>query len=131
MADYRATSIDELRHLVSDRALSGETVLLNMGPQHPSTHGVLRLLLELDGEIVVTCIPDIGFLHTGVEKNMEAKTYQKAEVMTDRLDYMNSVGNNLAYCLAVEKLVDLDVPARAQTLRVILAELQRISSHLL
>jgi NADH-quinone oxidoreductase subunit D len=105
-------------------------VLLNMGPQHPSTHGVLRLLLELDGEIVVNCIPDIGFLHTGIEKNMEAKTYQKAEVMTDRLDYLNTVGNNLAYTLAVEKLVDLDVPVRAQAIRVILVELQRIASHL-
>jgi NADH-quinone oxidoreductase subunit D len=86
--------------------------------------------LELDGEIVINCIPDIGFLHTGVEKNMEAKTYQKAEVMTDRLDYMNTVGNNLAYCMAVEKLVDLDVPPRAQAIRVILTELQRIASHL-
>ncbi len=103
-------SMDEIKHLVSDRAIQGETVLLNMGPQHPSTHGVLRLLLELDGEIVVNCVPDIGFLHTGIEKNMEAKTYIKAEVMTDRLDYLNNVGNNLAYCLAVEKLVDLDVP---------------------
>ncbi|MEW6401912.1 MAG: NADH dehydrogenase (quinone) subunit D [Chloroflexota bacterium] len=105
-------------------------MLLNMGPQHPSTHGVLRLLLELDGEIVINCLPDIGFLHTGIEKNMEAKTYQKAEVMTDRTDYMNPIGNNLAYCMAVEKLVDLDVPERAQSLRVILTELQRISSHL-
>ncbi len=131
MPDIREVSVDELRHLVSDRAMSGETMLLNMGPQHPSTHGVLRLLLELDGEIVVNCIPDIGFLHTGVEKNMEAKTYQQAEVMTDRLDYLNPMGNNLTYCLAVEKLVDLDVPPRAQALRVILAELQRISSHLL
>lgn len=131
MTNIREVTVDELRHLVSDRAMTGETMLLNMGPQHPSTHGVLRLLLELDGEIVVNCIPDIGFLHTGVEKNMEAKTYQKAEVMTDRLDYMNSVGNNLVYCLAVEKLVGLDVPIRAQVLRVILAELQRISSHLL
>jgi len=130
MADIRATTIDELRHLVSDRAVSGETVLLNMGPQHPSTHGVLRLLLELDGEIVVTCIPDIGFLHTGVEKNMESKTYQQAEVMTDRLDYLNPLGNNLTYCLAVEKLTELDVPPRAQALRVILAELQRITSHM-
>jgi NADH-quinone oxidoreductase subunit D len=101
-----------------------------MGPQHPSTHGVLRLLLELDGEIVVNAIPDIGFLHTGVEKNMEAKTYLKAEVMTDRLDYMNTTGNNLAYCMAVEKLVELDVPPRAQAIRVILTELQRIASHL-
>jgi NADH-quinone oxidoreductase subunit D len=101
-----------------------------MGPQHPSTHGVLRLLLELDGETVINCIPDIGFLHTGVEKNMEAKTYQKAEVMSDRLDYMNPVGNNLAYSMAVEKLVDLDVPPRAQAIRVILAELTRYQSHL-
>jgi NADH-quinone oxidoreductase subunit D len=91
---------------------------------------VLRLLLELDGETVVNCIPDIGYLHTGIEKNMEAKTYQKAEVMTDRLDYLNTVGNNLAYCLVVEKLVELDVPERAQVLRVILTELQRIASHL-
>jgi NADH-quinone oxidoreductase subunit D len=101
-----------------------------MGPQHPSTHGVLRLLLELDGETLVNCIPDIGFLHTGIEKNMEAKTYQQAEVMTDRMDYLNPLGNNLAYCLAVEKLVELDVPERAQVIRVVLAELQRISSHL-
>ncbi|MDP3184683.1 MAG: NADH-quinone oxidoreductase subunit D, partial [Anaerolineales bacterium] len=130
MPDIFEVSIDDLKHLVSERAVSGETVLLNMGPQHPSTHGVLRLLLELDGEIVVNCIPDIGFLHTGIEKNMEAKTYQKAEVMTDRLDYLNTVGNNLAYSLAVEKLIDLDVPLRAQSIRVILAELQRIASHL-
>ncbi|GAB4540223.1 MAG: NADH dehydrogenase (quinone) subunit D [Anaerolineales bacterium] len=130
MAHLEEVSVEKFKHLVSERALTGETVLLNMGPQHPSTHGVLRLLLELDGETVVNCIPDIGFLHTGVEKNMEAKTYQKAEVMTDRLDYMNPLGNNLAYCMAVEKLVDLDVPVRAQALRVILAELQRIASHL-
>ncbi len=129
--EYREVNIEELKHLVSNRALTGETMLLNMGPQHPSTHGVLRLLLELDGEIVVNCIPDIGFLHTGVEKNMEAKTYQKAEVMTDRLDYLNPIGNNLVYCLAVEKLAELDVPPRAQALRVILAELTRIASHLL
>ncbi len=110
--------------------MSGETVLLNMGPQHPSTHGVLRLLLELDGEIVINCIPDIGFLHTGIEKTMESKRYEQAEVMTDRLDYLNTVGNNFVYCLAVEKLAGLDVPPRAQAIRVILAELQRISSHL-
>ncbi|MFH1184133.1 MAG: NADH dehydrogenase (quinone) subunit D [Chloroflexota bacterium] len=118
------------RHLVSERAVSGETMLLNMGPQHPSTHGVLRLLLELDGEVIVNCIPDVGYLHTGIEKNMEAKSYIKAEVMCDRLDYMNPLGNNLAYCMAVEKLVELDVPPRAQALRVILVELQRVASHL-
>ena len=130
MSQLQEVTVDQYRHLVSERALTGETMLLNMGPQHPSTHGVLRLLLELDGETVINCIPDIGFLHTGIEKNMEAKTYQKAEVMTDRLDYMNTMGNNLAYVMAVEKLVDLDVPVRAQALRVILSELQRIASHL-
>ncbi len=124
-------SMEEIKHLVSDRAIAGETVLLNMGPQHPSTHGVLRLLLELDGEEVVQCIPDVGYLHTGIEKNMEAKTYIKAEVMSDRLDYLNNVGNNLAYCLAIEKLTGLDVPPRAQAIRVILTELQRIASHLI
>jgi NADH-quinone oxidoreductase subunit D len=123
-------SLDEIKHLVSERAIQGETVLLNLGPQHPATHGVLRLLLELDGEVVINVVPDVGYLHTGIEKNMEAKTYEKAEVMTDRLDYLNNMGNNLAYVLAVEKLADLDVPPRAQAIRVILTELQRISSHL-
>jgi len=123
-------TVDQLRGLVSERAIEGETMLLNMGPQHPSTHGVLRLLLELDGEIIVNCVPDIGFLHSGIEKNMEAKTYEKALVMTDRMDYLNNLGNNLCYCLAVEKLVELDVPPRAQMVRVLLTELQRIASHL-
>ncbi len=130
MFEKTEVTLDELRHLISDRALEGDTVLLNMGPQHPSTHGVLRLLLELDGELVINCIPDIGYLHTGIEKNMEAKSYEKANVMTDRLDYLNTVGNNLVYCLAIEKLVELDVPVRAQAIRVILTELQRIASHL-
>jgi NADH-quinone oxidoreductase subunit D len=130
MFEKTEVTLDELKHLISDQALSGETVLLNMGPQHPSTHGVLRLLLELDGETVINCIPDVGFLHTGIEKNMEAKSYEKAAVMTDRMDYLNTVGNNLAYCLAIEKLVDLDVPPRAQVIRVLLTELQRIASHL-
>ncbi|MCI0554149.1 MAG: NADH dehydrogenase (quinone) subunit D [Anaerolineae bacterium] len=130
MAQIEEVDVEQFKHLVSERALTGETMLLNMGPQHPSTHGVLRLLLELDGETVINCISDIGYLHTGIEKNMEAKTYIKAEVMSDRLDYMNTMGNNLAYVLAVEKLVDLDVPPRAQAIRVILTELQRIASHL-
>lgn len=130
MTEEIEVTLDGLRHLVSERALEGETVLLNMGPQHPSTHGVLRLLLELDGETVVNCIPDIGFLHTGIEKNMEAKTYEKAAVMTDRLDYLNNLGNNLVYCLAIEKIAELDVPPRAQAIRVLLTELQRIASHL-
>ncbi len=131
MTEKKTIELGGMDHLFSERALTGETMVLNMGPQHPSTHGVLRLVLELDGEIVQNCVPDIGFLHTGIEKNMEAKTYQKAEVMTDRMDYMNTVGNNLAYCLAVEKLCDLDVPVRAQSIRVVLTELQRIASHLL
>lgn len=130
MAQLTEVSVEELKHLVTERALEGETMLLNMGPQHPSTHGVLRLLLELDGETVLNVIPDVGFLHTGVEKNMEAKTFEKAAVMTDRLDYLNTIGNNMVYCMAIEKLVGLDVPPRAQAIRVILAELQRIASHL-
>ena len=130
MAQIEEVGYEQYKHLVSERALTGETMLLNMGPQHPSTHGVLRLLLELDGETIVNAIPDIGYLHTGVEKNMESKTFLKAEVMTDRLDYMNTTGNNLAYCMAVEKLVGLDVPERAQVIRVIITELQRIASHL-
>lgn len=123
-------TLDELKGLVTERAFTGETMMLNMGPQHPSTHGVLRLILELEGEEVLNCIPDIGFLHTGIEKTMESKTYEKAIVMTDRMDYLNPMGNNLVYCLAIEKLADLDVPLRAQYLRVILAELTRINSHL-
>ncbi len=123
-------TVQELQGLVSPRALSGETMLLNMGPQHPSTHGVLRLLLELDGETVVSCVPDIGYLHTGIEKNMESKTYEQAITMTDRMDYLNPMGNNLVYCLAIEKLAELDVPERAQIVRVLLAELTRINSHL-
>jgi NADH-quinone oxidoreductase subunit D len=123
-------TLDDLKHLISPRALTGETMMLNMGPHHPSTHGVLRLLLELDGEKVVSCIPDVGYLHTGIEKNMEYKTFTKALVMTDRMDYLNPMGNNLVYCLAVEKLADLDVPERAMIARVILAELTRLNSHL-
>jgi NADH-quinone oxidoreductase subunit D len=130
MAEPLEVSYQELRHLVSERALNGDTVLLNMGPQHPSTHGVLRLLLELDGEVIINCIPDIGFLHTGIEKNMESKRWEMAEVMTDRTDYLNTTGNNLAYCLAIERLAELDVPPRAQAVRVILVELERISNHL-
>jgi NADH-quinone oxidoreductase subunit D len=124
------TSLDELRGLVSPAAFTGETMLLNMGPQHPSTHGVLRLMLELDGENVVNVLPDVGYLHTGIEKSLESKSYEKSLVMTDRIDYLNNQGNNLAYCLAIEKLCEIDVPLRAQYLRVIVAELQRLNSHL-
>jgi NADH-quinone oxidoreductase subunit D len=123
-------SLDELRGLVSDRAMTGETMLLNMGPHHPSTHGVLRLLLELDGEEIVNCLPDVGYLHTGIEKNIESKSYEKAVTLTDRMDYLSPMSNNMVFCMAVEKLVDLDVPERAQVIRVICLELSRIASHL-
>jgi NADH-quinone oxidoreductase subunit D len=107
-----------------------KTMVLNMGPQHPSTHGVLRILLELDGENVVKAIPDMGYLHTGIEKSCEDKTYSQAITLTDRIDYLSPLGNNLAYCLAVEKLLGLEIPKRAQYIRVMMVELQRISSHL-
>ena len=127
---YWHGSVDDLRGLVSERALRGETLLLNMGPHHPSTHGVLRLLLELDGEEIITCLPDIGFLHTGIEKNIESKTYEKAVTLTDRMDYLAPMSNNLVFCMAVEKLAGIDVPPRAQQIRVICMELSRIASHL-
>jgi NADH-quinone oxidoreductase subunit D len=123
-------NVEELRGLVSDRALTGETLLLNMGPHHPSTHGVLRLLLELDGEEIVTCLPDVGFLHTGIEKNIESKTYEKGVTLTDRMDYLAPMSNNTAYCMAVEKLAGLELPERAQVIRVICLELTRLNSHL-
>jgi NADH-quinone oxidoreductase subunit D len=104
---------------------------INMGPQHPATHGVLRLVLELEGEIIVKAIPHIGHLHRGVEKLAESKTYHQAIPLTDRLDYTHAMGNNLAYVLAVEKLLGIEVPKRAQYLRVIMAELQRIAAHLI
>src|SRR6516162_10931684 len=107
-----------------------QPLVVNMGPQHPSTHGVLRLLLEIDGESVVRMMPDIGYLHTGIEKTCEAKFYQQVVVLTDRIDYLCPMSNNLCYVLAVEKLLGLEIPPRAQWMRVMLAELQRISSHL-
>jgi NADH-quinone oxidoreductase subunit D len=102
-----------------------------MGPQHPSTHGVLRLELTLDGELVVKCRPVIGYLHTGIEKTFEAKTYIQGVVLTDRMDYLNPLGNNLAYALSLEKLLQCEIPTRATALRVLLAELTRIASHLM
>ncbi|MFQ5421699.1 MAG: NADH-quinone oxidoreductase subunit D, partial [Anaerolineae bacterium] len=107
-----------------------EHMLLSMGPQHPSTHGVLRLLVELDGETVVNLAPDIGFLHTGVEKTMESKRFTQALVLTDRMDYLSPMSNNLGYILAVEKLLGIEATPRAQVIRVLLAELARIASHL-
>ena len=106
------------------------TMLINMGPQHPSTHGVLRLMLEIDGETIVRIMPDIGYLHTGIEKTCEAKFYQQVVPMTDRIDYLCPMTNNLAYCLAVEKLLGLEIPPRARWIRVLLNELTRINSHL-
>lgn len=107
-----------------------QTMTLNMGPQHPSTHGVLRLLLELDGETVVGCQPDIGFLHTGIEKQMEAHTWNQAITDSDRMDYLSPLSNNMGYCLAVEGLLGVEVPPRCQCIRVLFCELSRIASHL-
>jgi NADH-quinone oxidoreductase subunit D len=106
------------------------TMILNMGPQHPSTHGVLRVLLEIDGETVVRLMPDIGFLHTGIEKTCEAKFYQQVVPLTDRIDYLCPMTNNLCYVLAVEKLLGLEIPPKAQWMRVLMNELTRINSHL-
>src|ERR1700692_935218 len=115
---------------VQTAAGPAQTMVLNMGPQHPSTHGVLRVLLELDGETVVKTDVDIGYLHTGIEKTAEALTYSQTITITDRMDYLAPLSNNLAYCLAVEKLLGIKVPKRAQYIRVLLTELTRIASHL-
>lgn len=107
-----------------------ETMTVNMGPQHPSTHGVLRLVIELDGEVIEKVTPHIGYLHRGVEKLSEYRTYHQTIPLTDRLDYLAPMSNNLGYVLAVEKLLGIEVPERAQTVRVIMAELTRLKSHL-
>ncbi|HYH00263.1 MAG TPA: NADH dehydrogenase (quinone) subunit D [Terriglobales bacterium] len=121
-------------HLVQPPVLEptaqDRTMILNMGPQHPSTHGVLRLILEIDGETVVRMMPDIGYLHTGIEKTYEAKFYQQCVPLADRMDYLAPFSNELGYCLAVEKLLGLEVPKRALWMRVLLTELTRIQSHL-
>ncbi len=114
---------------ILDQPLESQ-MTLSMGPQHPSTHGVLRLELQLDGEMVIRAIPDIGYLHTGMEKLFEYKKYQQGIVITDRMDYLNPLGNNLAYVMAAEKLLDLEIPERAQVIRVMFCELQRIASHM-
>ncbi len=103
---------------------------LNMGPQHPSTHGVLRVVLELEGERIISAVPDIGFLHTGIEKECEVKTYQQVVTLTDRVDYLSNLANNLVYALAVEKLLEIEIPPQAQWMRVMMAELSRLNSHL-
>jgi NADH-quinone oxidoreductase subunit D len=107
-----------------------ERVILSMGPQHPSTHGVLRVVLELEGETVIRSRYDIGYLHTGFEKSFEDKTYAQGITLTDRMDYLAPLSNNLGFCLAVEKLLDIEIPPRAQWIRVLLTELTRIQSHL-
>ena len=114
---------------VIDRPLDTQ-MTISFGPQHPSTHGVLRLELVLDGEMIVRCVPDIGYLHTGMEKLFEYKKWQQGIVITDRMDYLNPLGNNLGYCMAVEKLLGLEIPERAQIIRVLMCELQRIGSHM-
>lgn len=115
---------------LSTQDAAGYTLTLNMGPQHPSTHGVLRLVLELDGETVVRARPEIGFLHTGIEKECEQKLYHQVVTLTDRVDYLAPLSNNLCYCLAVEKLLGLEVPPQARWMRVLLTELTRLNSHL-
>jgi NADH-quinone oxidoreductase subunit D len=112
-------------------SLGGQHMVLNMGPQHPATHGVLRLVVEIDGEIIVKIRPEIGYLHTGIEKTCEAKFYQQVIPMTDRINYLDPLSNNLCYCLAVEKLLSLEIPERAQWIRVLLTELSRLNSHLI
>src|SRR6187549_4285004 len=126
-----STVVDKLPGTVDvlDQSLESE-MTLSMGPQHPSTHGVLRLDLRLDGEMVVKTIPDIGYLHTGMEKLFEYKKYQQGIVITDRMDYLNPLGNNLVYVMAAEKLLQLEIPERAQVIRVLMCELQRIASHM-
>jgi NADH-quinone oxidoreductase subunit D len=114
---------------IVDRPLDTQ-MTISMGPQHPSTHGVLRVELVLDGEMVVRATPDIGYLHTGMEKLFEYKKYQQGIVITDRMDYLNPLGNNLVYVMAAEKLLAMEIPERAQTIRVLFCELQRIASHL-
>ncbi len=114
---------------VLDQSLESQ-MTLSMGPQHPSTHGVLRLELHLDGELVVKTTPDIGYLHTGMEKLFEYKKYQQGIVITDRMDYLNPLGNNLVYVMAAEKLLQIEIPERAQIIRVMMCELQRIASHM-
>jgi NADH-quinone oxidoreductase subunit D len=110
--------------------LRTETMTVNMGPQHPSTHGVLRLVLELDGEVIQNVIPTIGYLHTGIEKTAEQKKWQQVIPLVERMDYLAAQSNSLSYALAVEKLLGLEMPQRVNDIRVLIAELQRMASHL-
>ncbi len=122
------------RHILEAPIAEGahdQHMIVNMGPQHPATHGVLRVVVELDGEIIVRLYPDLGYLHTGIEKTCEAKFYHQVVPLTDRVNYLDPLSNNLCYSLAVEKLLGLEIPAKGQYLRVILAELSRLNSHLI
>src|SRR6516225_3997822 len=127
-AEGTTLQADESEQL--DAQTRRDTMTINMGPQHPSTHGVLRLVLTLDGETIVKAVPEIGYLHTGIEKTAESKSYFKTLVLTDRMDYLAPLCNNRGYALAVGNLLGIEVPERALYARVILAELQRIASHL-
>jgi NADH-quinone oxidoreductase subunit D len=126
--ERQALEVEQSEQL--DERTRRDTMTINMGPQHPSTHGVLRLILTLDGETIIKAMPDIGYLHTGIEKTAEGKSYFKALVLTDRMDYLAPLCNNLGYSLAVEKLLGIEAPPKAMYARVVLAELQRIASHL-
>jgi NADH-quinone oxidoreductase subunit D len=128
MGEPRSLDVDESEQL--DERTRRDAMTINMGPQHPSTHGVLRLILTLDGETILKAEPEVGYLHTGIEKTAESKSYFKALVVTDRMDYLAPLANNLGYSLAVERLLDVEVPEKAIFARVALAELQRIASHL-
>ena len=127
MTDVAGTPILEA---AAAQGAKDQHMVLNMGPQHPSMHGVLRLVVEIDGEIVLRVYPEIGYLHTGIEKTCEAKFYQQVVPLTDRIDYLSPMANNLCYCLAVEKLLALEIPEKAQWIRVLLTELTRLNSHL-
>src|SRR5262245_44860189 len=136
MAEVRDMQIPEPAARIAKAAdelpdIHGEKMVLNMGPSHPATHGVLRIVLELDGEIITKAAPDIGYLHRGDEKIAENMTYNQFVPYTDRLDYLAPLANNMAYAIAVERLAKLEVPARCQAIRVITAEMARISSHMM
>jgi NADH-quinone oxidoreductase subunit D len=125
------TELSTMPVLEPAQGAKDQHMVINMGPQHPSTHGVLRLVLEIDGEIIVRIYPEVGYLHTGIEKTCEAKFYHQVVPLTDRINYLDPLSNNLCYALAVEKLLGLEIPAKAQWLRVLLCELSRLNSHLI
>ncbi len=132
MSDGRRPAVSPTSTEVETRSMGvrEDTMIINMGPQHPSTHGVLRMVLELEGEVVLGCRPVVGYLHTGIEKNMEYRTWQQGTTFVTRADYLAPFFNELSYCLAVERLMGIEAPPRAQTIRVLVTELNRIASHL-